>query len=1022
MRSKSTLLRAGMSAALRKPSSHVALGVVLLAANGSFAQIDRTGLGGTVTDSSGRLLPQTHVTVIQRSTGLRREAESDSKGNYSVPGLPIGVYTVTFEHQGFKSLEFVDVRQVIGRTRNLDAMLHVAGAQERVEVTPTSALMDRNSSAVTGLIERTQADELPLNGRNWSALTAFVPGAVDTGGSNQRAVRFAGRGTDDDNFTYDGIDATNVLNQAQRAWVRLAIPLDTIQEFRVDSLMSTAEVGGTGGPQLAVSSPSGTNQLHGRAFEYLRNDVFDATVPDWASAGNLKQPLRLNQFGASWDGPMVRDKTFFFVAAEAYRQTWGYPVIGYVPSPEFRATVPSSSPIYPIINAYPVAGPKTILTPSDEPNVDQLACECSQVVNEGSAMLRIDQHFPARTTGFMRFNYDRSVDTQPFSVSATDSQQQVSNPINGAIELLHIFKPNLVNETVFGFNRATSNTYSFSQTGIYYQIAVTGLSTQNFERTSIGVGNTYSYIDNLTWVRGRQTVKTGFEFRRIQMNQGKTTNGKITFSSVENLAANNVKKAALSDPLPTNGLRKWWDVGYVQDEFRWRPNLNLNLGARYTFFELFHEVNGKPNPFDFATCGPQGFCGVGAGFGNQNYGDFDPRVGISWSPGNAGQTVLRAGFGIYHEDGQLDDQNLPESNEVGSWSLTNCLGAPLTYPIDSSCYTGAGTISPQAQDRMRKDTYVEQWTVSIQRTLPANLVSTFSYVGSHGVHLLTLSQVNMIDPLTGQVPYPAFAPAINWRGNRLSSVYDGFSASLRRPFVKGLLVAANYMYSHEIDAGSNGSGDGDSQVAQNVACSACDRASGDWDVRHVFNANAVYQLPFGPGKALLNQHGIAGAFAGGWELTTAALARNGFPVNVVMPSSYIAPDGNSAGTQRPDLVPGVSLSPPGGKGVAQWINPEAFANPAGEFGTAPRNLLRGPGIWQIDLGAAKSIPLWERADLEFRSEFCNLFNHPQPGPPGSTLETSGFGSIQQTVNTTTPVSPVGSGTPREIQFALRLDF
>jgi len=237
-----------------------------------------------------------------------------------------------------------------------------------------------------------------------------------------------------------------------------------------------------------------------------------------------------------------------------------------------------------------------------------------------------------------------------------------------------------------------------------------------------------------------------------------------------------------------------------------------------------------------------------------------------------------------------------------------------------------------------------------------------------------------------------------------------------------LLVAANYMYSHEIDAGSNGSGDGDSQVAQNVACSACDRASGDWDVRHVFNANAVYQLPFGPGKALLNQHGIAGAFAEGWELTTAALARNGFPVNVVMPSSYIAPDGNSAGTQRPDLVPGVSLSPPEGKGVAQWINPEAFANPAGEFGTAPRNLLRGPGIWQIDLGAAKSIPLWERADLEFRSEFCNLFNHPQPGPPGSTLETSGFGSIQQTVNTTTPVSPVGSGTPREIQFALRLDF
>jgi hypothetical protein len=984
--------------------------------------VDRSGLSGTVTDPSGRLLPQAHVTVVQNATGLRREANSDSHGNYSIPQLPVGVYTVTFEHQGFKKLELVDVQQVIGRTRTLDATLRVAGSEERVEVSPASALLDHNTSAVSGVIERSQADELPLNGRNWSTLTAFVPGAVDTGGSNQRAVRFAGRGTDDDNFTYDGIDATNIVNQAQRAWVRLAIPLDTIQEFRVDSLMSTSEAGGTGGPQLAVTSSSGTNHFHGRAFEYLRNDAFDATVPEWASGGNPQQPLRLNQFGASLGGPIIRDKTFFFVASEIYRQNWGYPVIGYVPSPEFRATVPSDSPIHPIMNAYPVEGPRTTLTPTADPNVDQVACECTQVVNEGSAMLRIDQRFSPRTTGFMRFNYDRSVDTQPFSVSATDLQQQVSNPINGVLELLHIFNPNLVNETEFGFNRSGSNTYSFSQTGIYYQVAVTGLSTQNYDRVSIGVGNSYSYIDNLTWIHGRHMVKTGVEFRRIQMNQGKTISGKITFSSVENLAANKIKKSTLNEALPTNGLRKWWDIGYVQDEFRWRPNLTLNLGARYTFLELFHEVNGKPNPFDFDTCGPQGFCGVGASFGNQNFGDIDPRVAVSWSPGASGQTVLRAGFGMYHEDGQLDDQNLPESNEVGAWSLTKCLGEPLTYPIDSSCYSGPGTISPQAQDRMRKDTYVEQWTASVQHAMPANFVSTFAYLGSHGVHLLTLSLVNMTDPATGQVPYPDFAPAISWRGNRLSSSYNGFSTSLRRPFRNGLLVAANYMWSHSIDDGSNGSGDGDSQVAQNIACPACDRASSNWDARHVFDANAVYRLPFGQGRQLLNQGGIVGAIVGGWQMTSTALARGGFPVNVVMPSSYIAPDGNGAGTQRPDLVSGVSVIPPEGKDVAHWINPTAFANPAGAFGTAPRNLVRGPGSWQIDLGAGKTIPLWERAQIELRSEFYNVLNHPQPGPPLATFESSGFGTIQQTVNTTTPISPVGSGTPREIQFAARLEF
>jgi hypothetical protein len=202
----------------------------------------------------------------------------------------------------------------------------------------------------------------------------------------------------------------------------------------------------------------------------------------------------------------------------------------------------------------------------------------------------------------------------------------------------------------------------------------------------------------------------------------------------------------------------------------------------------------------------------------------------------------------------------------------------------------------------------------------------------------------------------------------------------------------------------------------------------------VFNANAVYQLPFGRGKSLLNDPGIARTIAGNWELTTTALARTGFPVNVLMPSSYTAPDGAS-GTQRPDLVPGVSLTPPGGKGVAQWINPAAFTTPAGEFGTAPRDLARGPGTWQVDLGLGKHIPLTERASLEFRAEFFNIFNHPQLGPPQATCGLSssnptgcstGFGSIITPVNLNTaivnPITPVGSGTPREIQFALRLAF
>ena len=1008
----------------------------------AIAQVDRSAISGTVTDPSGRLLGQTHITVTENSTQSRREGLSDNAGRYEIADLPVGRYTITFDHPGFKALTFVDVEQVVGGTRSLDATLQVSGGEERVEVSASSELIDRNTAAVTGLIEREQADELPLNGRNWAALTAFIPGAIDTGGSNQRSIRFAGRGLDDSNFTYDGIDETSVINQTQRAWARLSIPLDAIAMFRVDTLLATAEEGSTGGAQLAVTSPSGSNQFHGRLFEFLRNNYFDAPEPLWASQGEAQQPLRLNQFGGGLGGPIVHDKTFFYLASEAYRQVWGYPVSGDVPSAAFKATIPSSSPVYGIVNAYPGAGPNTFLTPYTPANdpgdpyyadYDLLTCSCTQVVNESSAMLRLDQHFSDRTTGFMRFNYDRSVDTQPVSTAATNLEQRVASPVNGVLELLHIFSPTLTNEFKFGYNRSTDNTYNYSPTSSIYEIEIStgpgpGFGVQNYNYNSIYVGNTFSWIDNLTWLHGRHTFKAGVEIRHIQLNQHYGEHGAVTFSSLQALAANTVKRATQTGALPVNDLRKNWFIGYAQDEWKVRPNFTLNLGLRYTVFQIFHEAHGKANPFDFDTCGPQGFCGVGASFGHQNLGDIDPRLALAWSPVHDRKTIVRAGFGMYHEDGQLDDQNLPAKNEVPSYSVTN-----VTYPV-TPYFTGPGNLSPNAEQRDRKDTYVEQWNLAVQREFPENIVGTVTYLASHGVHLLETNVVNLIDPATGIVQYPAFAPAIGWRGSIGASSYNGLSVSVRRPFASGLLLAANYAYTHEIDNGSNGSGDGDEISPQNPLCLPCEWASGAWDATHVVNGNAVYELPFGPGRPMLNQRNFASAIAGNWQLTTTALARTGFPVNVLLPSSYIAPDGAS-GTQRPDLVPGVPLTPPGGRTIREWVNPAAFALPAGEFGNAPRDLFRGPGTWQVDMGVAKTFPIAESTRLEFRAEFFNIFNHPQLGPPNVTCDLSsstptgcpsGFGAITTTVNLNTaivnPITPVGSGTPREIQFALRLEF
>lgn len=999
------------------------------------AQADRSLLTGTVTDASGSAVTGARVTALEGATGLRREGVSDHLGRYQIAELPVGVYTVTVRHAEFEPLVAGNVVQVVGRTRTLDARLRVAGGEEHVEVLASSALLDRSNAAVTGLIEREQAEELPLNGRNWAALTAQIPGAIDTGGSNQRSIRFAGRGLDDSNFTYDGVDATNVANQTQRGWARLSIPIDAITEFRVDTMSATAESGASGGAQLAVVSPNGTNAFHGRLFEFFRNSLFDAPEPLWASNGQTQQPLRLNQFGGSLGGPVMREKTFFFLASEAYRQVWGYPTSGVVPSLAFRQSIPASSPVSAIVKAYPGAGPRTKLipyTPQTDPgdpfyaDYALLTCACSQTVNENAAMLRVDQHFNERNTAFFRFNYDRSFNAQPVSAAATDLQQRVTSPVNGVVEYLRVISPFLTNEVKFGFNRATSDTYNSSDTGSIYQVAIStapgpGFVAQNYNYDQIYAGNSFSEIDDLTWLHGRNTIKAGVEIREIQLNQHYGEHGTVTFASLQLLVANQVRKASLTGALPANDLRKNWYIGYMQDELKATPSLTLNLGLRYSVYGLFREASGKGNPFDFATCGPQGFCGVGASFGHQNLGDVDPRVGLSWSAGGTSRPIVRAAFGLYHEDGQLDDQNLPAKNAVPSYSATN-----VSYPVDN--FFTKATLSPNAEQRDRKDTYVEQWNLSVQQELPASMVGTLTYMGSHGVHLLATSVVNLVDPATGTVHYPGFAPAIAWRGSAGASSYNALAASLRRQFTHGLLLSANYAYSHELDNGSNGSGDGDQVSPQNPLCRSCDWASGAWDARHVVNGNAVYELPFGRGRQWM--HGRwADAVAGGWQLTGTMLARTGFPVTVLLPSSAISIYGNS-GTLRPNRVAGVSVVPTGGRSIARWINPAAFAAPAaGTFGSAGRDSVVGPGTWQVDNGVSKTFPVHEGVELQFRSEFYNVFNHPQLGQPQATFNPAsvgGFGSIANTVNLNTaivsPITPVSSGTPREMQFALRLQF
>jgi hypothetical protein len=357
---------------------------------------------------------------------------------------------------------------------------------------------------------------------------------------------------------------------------------------------------------------------------------------------------------------------------------------------------------------------------------------------------------------------------------------------------------------------------------------------------------------------------------------------------------------------------------------------------------------------------------------------------------------VRAGGGIYHSDGQEDDQNLPDANDLQRYSLTS-LGIPgLAYPINPFIAGATGIVTPRDDYRKRKDFYISAWTASIEQALPGKLVAIATYLGNKGTNVLTTTYQNTINPVTGLRPYPQFG-TIEFRKNDSNSTFEAAQLSLRRQFYHRWLLSANYMWSHSIN--DDGIGGGESDVPQNVSCRACEKASSDFDARQVFNASAVYRLPFGI------------------EFNTVAISRTGLPVNVTVDRANSAlPDGNSdAGVERPNLVPGVPLYTPQGT-----INLAAFAVPAnGTWGNAGRNLVRGPALWQIDASLVKTFKIRERLSAQLRVEGYNLVNRSQLGQPLADISNPlNFGTITSLVNT----GATGSGTPRQFQFGLKFSF
>jgi hypothetical protein len=1108
------------------------LSLTMLLGATAFAQIDRAVLEGTVTDQSGASVAGAGVKILAVDTGIAQDQRTNSKGYYRFPGLAVGRYTVTVTNKGFKTRVIEDVILQVGQTRTLDATLAVGAPTETVDVKATAAPAERSSAEASTVIRTDQIANLPNNGRDWASFTLLAPFAQDDGGGDQRTIRFAGRARDDNNFQIDGVDAGGIQEQAQKSQTRLQISQDAIQEYRVNSALYDAEYGTQAGGQIDVETKSGTNDWHGSLFGYIRNSVFDArNFNDFDVNGNPAiPPFRFGQYGLTIGGPVVKNKLFFFLSYEGLRQYAATTNQLAVPSAaEAQTTLAQSPQMCSILQAFPwrastgsIGGCNPIHVYPDgafssiATDADQLTAPAPTTVHEDTWLIRMDYQINQKTLLYGRAQRDISLvsGTNGSGALPYDLVQTINHPANYSLALQNTLSPRILNEVKVYVNRAP---FINPQAGpLNYSVQTASWVTINDINADHEVGTTYGVIDNLTWVRGRNTFKTGMEIRRVRLNQGKTADNILSFGNSDaGFETANLYGISFTAPWCCHKYRRTFYMPYFQDEWKVTPNFTLNLGLRWEYYGVAHEADNRTTVFDVnefhgvclgsgSTNGPYPTpintpgCPKNPALYNSNYRNFDPRVSFAWAPGVFhGKTVIRSGFGIYHGAAQNDDLNAGlESDRFTAFANfdpsgpgTPLLPAYQQLVPDLSALSTSIQQQPRALQRHgRRDLYVETWGLTIDHELPANFLATAQYLGSRGVRLFSRGGVNFCitkpqgTDANGNIIcqrvldqyYPGGDPyaSVDYKSDIGASTYHALLLSLDRRLTNGLSFQSRYTWSHSINDGSVGGGE--SNGPENVNCLRCDKGPSVFDIRHNFTTNAVYELPFGPGKHFLNQGGVLGKVVGGWSLSSIGLWHTGHPLTVTMNiAPEQLPDGNDQTTQRPDLVPGVPLYLPGGvHNHTIPINPAAFAPPpidptgaddpgtgvctntcglVSRFGNAPNGLIRALHAWQIDIALTKTTKITERVSTEFGVQVFNVFNHTQYGDPGTdniafnyqqALDSAmnpipnqwiiqpvngTFGQINTTNNfnnnNDNAGSPnTGTGLPRQIQFMVRFEF
>jgi hypothetical protein len=975
----------------------------LLPATLSYGQ-DRATIRGTITDASGGVVAGTHVALKSPATGLHRETLSGSAGIYEFSSLPVGAYEVQIAKDGFRPVTVSDIVMQFSEIRTVDARLEVGSSTERVEVVASLEGLNRANAEVGEVVDAKQMQELPISGRNWAELSLLANGAINYSDGSQRNVRFNGHSLDDGNVTLDGIDATGVQEQTMKSDTRLAVAIDAISEFRVTTGVYTAESGSAAGAQVNVVSKTGTNDMHGSAFYAVRNDALDSRSP---FDGATLPPFTLNQFGASLGDAIVKNKAFFFTNFEGLDQHLGHSFINFVPNAAFRASVLAKSPaMAPLVSPYPVGQ-----SPVDDIS-DQVTLVKNDAIREDSGLARFDYRFTDKDSMYVRYNIDNAYADTPQDALGTRNVVPVI-PQNLAVEYQKLVSPTLISETKFGWNHVDYHNWTYGTSPVATSPSgFDGLSSNSLDTE---VGTTLSFIQNITKIAGRHTFKAGVDVRRVMLdNSGNTiTTQSITYASNSDFVNNVADSASYLQGEGIAQSRHTMYMGYAQDEFKVTPNLTFNLGLRYEFYSVVHEIHNHSAVVDITGCG--GFCPPGTPYYAPNTTDFGPRVGLSWAPAFLhGKTTIRTGFGIYYGQNQNDDFSDAAESFVPRYSWTSSDTPNLSFPLDQFVNPKNALFSPKAIARDRKDGSYNNYDFMIQQDLGQGFIAQAGYLGSEGHHLFDKYTENLLDPVTRLRPLSQFS-SFGEKANTGNNNFNALQAQIHRRFKNGLMLQSNYMWSHGITDASLGAGE--SVSFQDMSCRACDRSSTSIDVRHYFTTNAVYELPFGKGKAFART-GAAAAVLGGWELAGIASARTGLPVNITTSrNAAVMLDGNTS-SQRPNYVLGQDIYA-ANQTINNWFNPAAFSTPAKyTWGNLGRYMGNGPGALEFDTTLQRKFQLTEKVAFNLRATAYNLANHPIFSNPSGNSSSSSFGRITSIVND----GATGSGAPRRIEFMLRTDF